>query len=118
MIVIHFSSVVGTVNHCPSREIILSTGLNGYKTFGQIVTCSNQLYILYNEAMYTDSTRQFVYASGLPKRMDTGFVTTLRTNELLIATHASSFSQWKVSKGSIRSEEGERDGKGLHREIP
>ena len=80
------------------KEIILSTGLNGYKTFGQIVTCSNQLHILYNEAMDTDSTRQFVYAGDLPKRTEAGFVTTLRTNELLIATHASSFSQWKVSK--------------------
>ena len=91
------------------KQISLSTGRNGYNTVRQIVTCGQQLYALHHELMDVDSTptpQQYVYASDLPECMQTGFLTTLHTNELLVATLACRQSQWTVSKGSIRSEEG------------
>ena len=91
------------------KPITLSTGNTDYFSFGQIVTCGQKLYVLHHELMDVDSTptpQQFVYAGDLPECMQTGFLTTLHTNELLVATCAHSSSRWTVSKGSIRSEEG------------
>ena len=89
------------------KWISLSTGRNGYNTFGQIVACGNQLHVLHHELMEVDSTptpRQYVYAGDLPKCVGIGFLTTLRSNELLVAKLTRGQSRWTVSKGSIRSE--------------
>ena len=90
---------------------ITSSTLTGYENcniFGQIVTCGEQLHVLHHELTDVDSTptpRQYVYAGDLPKCVGIGFLTTLPTNELLVATCAHRLSRrWIVSKGSIRSE--------------
>ena len=89
------------------KQISLSTTKTDYRCFGQIITCSNQLHILHEQMdrANTPAPDQFVYASDLPQCVEARFVTTLYTNEFLVATCACYYlRQWKVAKGSIKSE--------------